>query len=596
MAGPVPLLQNPVSPPVDAGRHLHADELHALDMLHNYHKCLHRILVLDLDEGITAAVRSYLKSRYPAQRESAPSSDGLPGIGIEGSTVVDTPEARVVPPHPSVPNSNVAEEDIHESLYDSSAAVPLIGGQLEEPTTRDAHRVVRIVPHRPPRNDLRDLSHGKELRRSRKEHRLEKVFSHKADKTDLKRKYPSSASQHASPTTPPAELAANASQTLAAAEQLDHLTEVKTTNGQTNQDPVIPDLVCLCGADARQLHAIHPPVDGATPSVPSEWHGHLEKAIEEARDVLAEHRVDVAAYIGSGTFGSIYRATRDGVLVALKVISKPHAYHYEDGRDMILRELHVLRTAAQKRIPYVLPLYESFSDSNCVYIVTVAALAALHSQGILHCDIKLNNIMLDVSGDACLIDFGLSKVTGLPKELGFDGGGYELYNDFADGYQPPEFKVPGYAGSHDTRSDIWCLGLVFLQLMLWRANPSSWNPASGREEDWQDHYQIKGVPDKMARDLLAQMMHPEPEQRATMKQIMEHQFFTSAGFELMGQHRELPLPRPGDPCKVRDIFRPRFFANASRLSPLALQRQMDEEAANPDAYNFPPVKDFFYPY
>lgn len=37
------------------------------------------------------------------------------------------------------------------------------------------------------------------------------------------------------------------------------------------------------------------------------------------------------------------------------------------------------------------------------------------------------------------------------------------------------------------------------------------------------------------------MMHPDPDQRATMKQIAEHQFFTTAGLECMGRRREYCL-------------------------------------------------------
>lgn len=71
MASPTSPLQDPVPLSADAGRlidHPHADGLHALEMLSKYHKCLHRIILLDLDEGLTAAARAYLDSRYPVQR------------------------------------------------------------------------------------------------------------------------------------------------------------------------------------------------------------------------------------------------------------------------------------------------------------------------------------------------------------------------------------------------------------------------------------------------------------------------------------------------------------------------------------------------
>lgn len=221
------------------------------------------------------------------------------------------------------------------------------------------------APIRPPRNDLRDQ--GKQLRRSQKEHRLENVLPNGFKAAQKRRRSSSPSPRETSPTTPPAGVAAHAHYVLINAAELARLTAANGADGQTNRGPVIPDPSLLRGAFAPPLDTTQRPMFRMAPEAS---HG-MAHCTEEARLTLEKHDVEVAAYINTGGFGSIYRATRHGEPVALKVIRKHHAYQYPDGRDKVLRELHVLRTAAEMRLPYVLPLYESFSDSHCIYIVTV---------------------------------------------------------------------------------------------------------------------------------------------------------------------------------------------------------------------------------
>ena len=48
--------------------------------------------------------------------------------------------------------------------------------------------------------------------------------------------------------------------------------------------------------------------------------------------------------------------------------------------------------------------------AKCLFKQIVEALAYCHSKGILHRDIKLDNILLDSTGRVKLCDFGVSKV------------------------------------------------------------------------------------------------------------------------------------------------------------------------------------------
>ena len=92
------------------------------------------------------------------------------------------------------------------------------------------------------------------------------------------------------------------------------------------------------------------------------------------------------------------------------------------------------------------------------------ALAAAHQSGIIHRDIKPDNIMMRADGYVKVLDFGLAKLAETPAP-GSEADAAHTQAGATMGtlaYMSPE-QVTGEASDH--RTDIWSLGVVFYELL-----------------------------------------------------------------------------------------------------------------------------------
>jgi serine/threonine protein kinase len=245
-------------------------------------------------------------------------------------------------------------------------------------------------------------------------------------------------------------------------------------------------------------------------------------------------RFEIAGELGRGAQSVVYLA-RDPQLEREIAIKTMHFARPDPTQNASL--LAEARMVSRLSHANIVPIFEAGEEGGDLYLVfeyvrgqtlsqvirdqgalkpmraatlmrqVLDAIAAAHAAGIIHRDLKPSNILVDESGVARVMDFGIAtRVSGKAgDEAGFAG---------TPGYMAPEYIERREISE---KTDVFAAGLIFYELLFGR-------PAAGGADIYQvmNHLANRDIeiprvgvnaPDDRLADILLKALARKPEQR-----------------------------------------------------------------------------------
>jgi beta-lactam-binding protein with PASTA domain/tRNA A-37 threonylcarbamoyl transferase component Bud32 len=261
---------------------------------------------------------------------------------------------------------------------------------------------------------------------------------------------------------------------------------------------------------------------------------------------LLDGRYRVEAPIAHGGMATVYTAldTRLDRIVALKVMQPSLAR----DADFVARFHREAKAAARLSHPNVVAVYDQGEDDGHVFLTmeyvegrtlrdllrergrltpaqalsileyVVSALAAAHSAGLVHRDVKPENVLLADDGRVKVADFGLARAAASADHTQTTG---VLIGTVA--YLAPEQVERGVA---DARSDVYAVGVMLYEMLVGKPpydGETAWAVASKHvhEDVPPPSASVPGVP-KEVDDLVLAATQRDPARRITDgRQLLE---------------------------------------------------------------------------
>lgn len=246
--------------------------------------------------------------------------------------------------------------------------------------------------------------------------------------------------------------------------------------------------------------------------------------------------------LGVGGFSKVYKGYFRGEKVAVKIIPKFY-------KEQVEEEIKNLRKG--DRHPNIIRYFIHEEDDNFYYIAIelckyslnnlnikltksqklkimlqiADGIQSLHQQGIIHRDIKPDNILLTDDFQVKITDFGLSKLM-------------VSSNTFLSIVGTSDWKAPEYWEKDSKKTnkvDIFSLGCLF-NLIYYGKHPFDFNEKTIDYNLRSNSYKLSNQ-DPSFKDLVENMIKTNPINRYSIKQVLDHIFFWDENkkFKLIGE-------------------------------------------------------------
>ena len=315
---------------------------------------------------------------------------------------------------------------------------------------------------------------------------------------------------------------------------------------------------------------------------------------------LPAGKITIEKYLAAGAFGKVYKGQWGDKAVALKQIDLSHAARKleltsEEVAEAMQWEVTRLSTVSH---PNLVQFYGLYQDGNEGYTYMVMefceggtmqdalkkdvrwsqrwqwalqiseALAYLHREGVLHRDLKAENILLDRNGTAKLADLGVAQVDALLQE--------KAAQVVETGLQDKRFIAPETEADptlSTKATDIYALGLVFWQIASGKEPRKLDDLSSYRKDDWREGREREAISDdcpKGIRQVILDCWEKDPSQRPTAQGVLAK--LAALGPELDPYHHRLVTAAQ----KLEQLVHPKRKEGRAYIPPFVTQYSVDE--------------------
>ncbi|KAL0857350.1 hypothetical protein Bca101_062504 [Brassica carinata] len=338
------------------------------------------------------------------------------------------------------------------------------------------------------------------------------------------------------------------------------------------------------------------------------------------RDRTSIDDFEIIKPISRGAFGRVFLAKKrtTGDLFAIKVLKKADMIR-KNAVESILAERDILINV---RNPFVVRFFYSFTDRDNLYLVmeylnggdlysllrnlgcleedivrvyiaeVVLALEYLHSEGVVHRDVKPDNLLIAHDGHIKLTDFGLSKVGLINSTDDLSGPGTSLLDEEESrlpaseqlerrkkrsavgtpDYLAPEILLGTGHGFTNlflrATADWWSVGIILFELIVGIPPFNAEHPQQIFDNILNRNIPWPHVPEEMsaeAHDIIDRFLTEDPHLRLGARgaaEVKQHIFFKDINWDTLARQKAAFVPASESAIDT-SYFRSRYSWNTS---------------------------------